>query len=168
MLISIIPPDLDYAAPATVPFMPATQRISLCELWRKAVRCAAGVNKQDNISPLLSHLKLTPINFRWAMQLAIVIHRCHRGVPLPHLIAKFERHSYGRRTRGNTFGDFRPLKLFTSHGKKSFSNRGPLLWNHLPQDLRTTDSLPLFKRTSLYLLSSQLLSFALANVKDYV
>ena len=121
MLISIIPPDLDYAAPTTVPFMPATQRNRLCELWRKAVRCAAGVNKQDDVSPLLGHLN-------------------------------------------------RPLKPFTSHGEKSFSNmyRGPLLWNHLPQDLRTTDSLPLFKMTFLDLLSPQLLSLALGNVNDFV
>ena len=167
-LISVIQPDLDYASPATVPFMPAIQRNRLCALWRKAVRCAAGVNKQDDVSPLLGHLKLTPINFRWAMQLAIVIHRCHRGVAPPHLIAKLERHSHGRGTRGNTSGDFRPLKPFTSHGEKSFSNRGPLLWNHLPQDLRTTDSLPLFKMTFLDLLSPQLLSLALGNVKDYV
>ena len=85
-----------------------------------------------------------------------------------HLIAKLERHSHGRGRRGNTSGDFRPLKPFTSHGEKSFSNRGRLLWNHLPQDLRTTDSLPLFKRTFLNLLSPQLLSLALGNVEDYV
>ena len=62
-LISVIQHDLNYAAPATVPFMPATQRNRLCALWRKAVRCAAGVNEQDDLSPLLSALKLTPINF---------------------------------------------------------------------------------------------------------
>ena len=37
-LISVIQPDLDYASPATVPFMPASQRNRLCTLWRKAVR----------------------------------------------------------------------------------------------------------------------------------
>ena len=62
-LISVIQPYLDYASAAMVPFMPAIQRNRLCALWRKAVRCAAGVNKQDDISPLHGHLKITPINF---------------------------------------------------------------------------------------------------------
>ena len=60
------------------------------------------------------------------------------------------------------------VKPFTSHGEKSFSNGGPLLWNHLPQDLRARDCLPLCKMTFLDLLSPQLLSLTNGDVKDYV
>ena len=48
------------------------------------------------------------------------------------------------------------LKPFPSHGEKSFSNRGAFLWNRLPQDLRTTDSLPLFKMTFLDLITGRI------------
>ena len=41
--VSVIQPDLEYAASATIPFMPTGQQDRLLVLWRKAVRCMAGV-----------------------------------------------------------------------------------------------------------------------------
>ena len=39
-------------------------------------------------------------------------------------------------------------ELITSYLKRSFSYSGALLWNNLPEELRTSNSLGLFKRSS--------------------
>ena len=70
--VSVIPPDLEYAASATIPFMPTGQQDRLVALWRKAVRCMAGVQPQDDV------LKLTHVTDRWSLQLVTTILRCHQ------------------------------------------------------------------------------------------
>ena len=60
-------PDLEYAASATIPFMPTGQQDRLLALWQKAVRCLAGVHPQDDVLPLIRNLKLTLLSHRWSL-----------------------------------------------------------------------------------------------------
>ena len=62
--VSVIQPDLEYAASATIPFMPTGQQDRLLALWKKAVRCLAGVHPQDDVLPLIRNLKLTLLSYR--------------------------------------------------------------------------------------------------------
>ena len=55
--VSVIQPDLEYAASATIPFMPTGQQDRLLALWKKAVRCLAGVHPQDDVLPLIRKFK---------------------------------------------------------------------------------------------------------------
>ena len=57
--VSVIQPDLEHAASATIPFMPTGQQDRLLALWKKAVRCLAGVHPQNDVLPLIRNLKLT-------------------------------------------------------------------------------------------------------------
>ena len=57
--LSVIQPDLEYAASAIVPSMAVSQKNRLLVTWRKAVRCAAGSGYQDNVTPLVKQLLLT-------------------------------------------------------------------------------------------------------------
>ena len=63
--VSVIQPDLEYAASATIPFMPTGQQDRLLALWRKAVRCLAGVHPQDDVLSLIRNLKLTLLSHRF-------------------------------------------------------------------------------------------------------
>ena len=74
--VSVIQPDLEYAASATIPFMPTGQQDKLLALWKKAVRCLAGVHPQDDVLPLIRNLKLTLLSHRWSLQLYTTIRRC--------------------------------------------------------------------------------------------
>ena len=49
--ISVIQPDLEYAALTFTPSMNAGLRNRLLAVWRKAIRCAAGVRYQDEVTP---------------------------------------------------------------------------------------------------------------------
>ena len=74
--ISVIQPDLEYAALTFTPSMNAGLRNRLLAVWRKAIRCAAGVGYQDEVTPLLSEFRLTNIVDRWIVQFACHVRRC--------------------------------------------------------------------------------------------
>ena len=78
VFVSVIQPDLEYAASATIPFMPTGQQDRLLALWKKAARCLAGVHPQDDVLPLIRNLKLTLLSHRWSLQLYTTIRRCHQ------------------------------------------------------------------------------------------
>ena len=64
IFVSVIQPDLEYAASATIPFMPTDQQDRLLALCRKAVQCMAGVQPQDDVLLLIRNLKLTHVTHR--------------------------------------------------------------------------------------------------------
>ena len=83
-LLSVIQPDLKYAASVTVPTMSGVLKDRLLSVWRKAVRCASGAKWQDAVPPLVDKLRITPISHRWLLQYVKVIRRCHSNcAPLP-------------------------------------------------------------------------------------
>ena len=93
-------------------------------VWRRAVRCIAGADWQADVAPLLKNHRLTHIEHRWALQIALVTRRCiQRSAPLA-LCKKltFTDHSHRTRGSGNSLRPFRPS---SRPGTLSFSNRAP-------------------------------------------
>ena len=112
-LVSITQPDLDYAAAATIPSKRASEVNWLLKLWRRAVRCAARADwRQAEIQPLLALLRLRSIERRWALQVALLVHRCHFGTTPKDLQLNLRRINpcYGTRGHGRDFTPIRPLK----------------------------------------------------------
>ena len=108
--VSVIQPDLEYAASATIPFMPTGQQDRLLALWKKAVRCLAGVHPQDDVLPLIRNLKLTLLSHRWSLQLFTTIRRRHQQSAPALLLEKVSFHEHQHSTRGRQQGDFRPFQ----------------------------------------------------------
>ena len=77
--LSVIQPDLEYAASAIVPSMAVSQKNRLLATWRRAVRGAAGRGYQDNVAPLVKQLKIVSLEHRWALQVAEIVFRCNHG-----------------------------------------------------------------------------------------
>ena len=99
--LAIIQPDLEYAAVSTVPFMSASLRGRLCSVWRRAVRCIAGADWQADAAPLMKNHRLTHIEHRWALQIALVTRRfIQRSAPLT-LCNKLTFTDHSHRTRGS-------------------------------------------------------------------
>ena len=85
--ISVIQPDFEYAASTFVPTMSAAQKNRLLGLWRKAIRCTVGATWQCAVGPLLVELRLSNIEHLWALQLALMVQKCHLGTA-PQVICK--------------------------------------------------------------------------------
>ena len=146
--ISVIQPDLEYAALAFTPSMNAGLRNCLLAVWRKAIRCAAGVGYQDEVTPLLSEVRLTNIVDRWIVQIACHVRRCVKQEAPSTSCAKLQRPAHRHCTRGQE-NSFRPFLANNRAGLVSFSNRAPLLWNSLPVDVREAPPPSSFKRRLL-------------------
>ena len=146
--VSVIQPDLEYAASATIPLMPTGQQDRLLALWRKAVRCLAGVHPQDDVLSLIRNLKLTLLSHRWSLQLVTTIRRCHNQSAPALLLEKLSFHEHQHGTCGRQQGDFRPFQPASVAGRISFRNRAPLLWNMLPREVQTSSSMLVFKKKS--------------------
>ena len=142
--VSVIQPDFEYAASTFVPTMSTAQKNRLLGLWRKAIRCTAGATWQCAVGPLLVELRLSNIEHLWALQLALMVQKCHLGTAPQDICKKLKRTKHSHETRGNQscFTPFRPL---TTSGSVCFSNRAPLIWNSLPQPIRTCTSSTSFK-----------------------
>ena len=124
--------------------MSTAQKNRLLGLWRKAIRCTAGATWQCAVGPLLVELRLSNIEHLWALQLALMVQKCHLGTAPQDICKKLKRTKHSHETRGNQscFTPFRPL---TTSGSVCFSNRAPLIWNSLPQPIRTCTSYTSFK-----------------------
>ena len=152
--LSVIQPDLEYAASAFVPSMVVSQKNRLLATWRKAVRCAAGSGYQDNVAPLVKQLKIVSLEHHWALQVAEIVFRCNHGSAPSALKDKLRRNNHGARTRGSkeSYLPYRPSSL---PGELSFSIRAPLMWNTLPHAMQQVSSRTSFKKLYLELLTSK-------------
>lgn len=164
--LSVIQPDFEYAAASTIPFMPVTLRNHVVSLWHRAVRSAAGASREEDFTSVLEKMRLTAIEKRWTMNIMLLVRRCALGTAPPLLTRKLNKHTHGHNTRGCQL-DFRPLRPSSLSGRLSFSNRAPLLWNLLPTEVQSSQSLYVFKNHILSLLSCRtghnLLQLSLGN-----
>ena len=118
----VIQPDFEFAASAIVTSVPFSQKQRLLSLWRRAVRCAAGIGWQEDVTSVLKDLRLTPLTNRWALKIAIDVRRCYFKTAPPELCKKLSRmdHNYSISGKSSSFCPFRPV---SQSGSMSFSNR---------------------------------------------
>ena len=95
----------------------------------------------------------------------LFVSRCHPNIAPGKLCKPINRvcHNYG--TRGNAL-DFRPFRPNSRAGSLCFSNRAPLLWNSLTDNLnQNCNSLLSFKSKFLVLLTVEpkLISLAISD-----
>ena len=163
--ISVIQPDLEYAALTFTPSMNAGVRNRLLAVWRKAIRCAAGVRYQDEVTPLLSEFRLTNIVDRWIVQFACHVRRCVKQEAPSTSCAKLQpASSPPLHQRTGEFLSSVPGEQSCSLGLVSFLNRAPLLWNSLPVDVREAPSPSSFKRRLLNILKDPCNLNKLSNI----
>ena len=145
--LSIIQPDFDFGSSAYIPNILISQRKRFVATWRRAVRAVAGRGYQEDVAPLLKELMIDPIEHRWAQHVAVTTFRCR-----PDLRKKLKSGDHGRTTRGAS-GNYVPYRFSSTSGTVSFSNRAPLIWNSLPNELQEAGSVICFKRLYLKLSS---------------
>ena len=158
-LLSVIQPDLEYAAFVYVLLMSVGLQSHLEAVWRRDARCAAGASFQHELLPLLKEMDLirfisfsiTDIRHRWIVQYLTFTPRCHIRSAPPTACAKLSSTSHCHATRGNA-RSYRPFRASRQAGGVSFSNRAPLMWNALSPKIRETSSPAAFKRRCLAML----------------
>ena len=146
--LSIIQPDFDFGSPAIIPNILMSQRKRLVATWRRAARNMAGRGYQKDVTPLLKELMIDPIEHRWAQHGTVTTFRCRHGTAPPDLRKKLQRAwTMDAQPLRGASGNYLPCRSSSTSGTVSFSNRAPLIWNSLPNELQETGSVICFKRT---------------------
>jgi hypothetical protein len=115
-------------------------------IQNNAARIVTRSKKYDHVTPLLKRLHWLPVNFRIQYKLCLMTFKCLHEMAPAYLSELLSPYVPGRELRS---GDQcllmeRRARLKTV-GDRSFQVAAPKLWNKLPYDLRSCDSLEPFK-----------------------
>ena len=116
----------------------AKNRNKLASLHQRAVRVACGASPQANITPLLHHLNVSSFQYRSVFLFLVFIFHCYCIKPAVCLQSLFPICTSTRTTRGSTTHDMSINRYRSMSGFLSFSSKSALVWNYLPDDLKTS------------------------------
>ena len=122
-----------------------TQLQKVQKLQNFAARVAVGgVRKYDHITPTIRELQWLKIEQKCDYDICIMVFKILRN-KLPSWLITLrtvsEMHSRYTRQGNHLFFD----RTNTNVGSRSLTKRGPFLWNTLPEQIKDTNSLTLFK-----------------------
>ena len=116
------------------------QRIQNC-----AARVVKRLRKHDHVSWALRELHWLPVHHRVQFKMLTLVHRCLNDMAPGYLSDTLQRYKPARALRSEKTKTLVLPRTRTRYGNRAFSCAGPELWNALPEDLRSIQSLPLFK-----------------------
>ena len=122
-----------------------------------AARVVLGLKKFDHISQAIKPLNWLPVNDRIYLNDAVMMYKCINKLVPDYLIEKFTLRSqtHTRNTRQCDQLNIPRCRLTT--GQRSFTYRGAKLWNNLRDNVRSSDSVKVFRKKIVNLLFSSLL-----------
>ena len=103
---------------------------------------------RDSISRQLKDLHWLPVKQRIEFKILLLVYKSLNNLTPKYLKDMLKYHHTTRTLRSSHQRYLFVKRYRTRYGARSFSYIGPKLWNQLPLQLRTTDTLPKFK-TSL-------------------
>ena len=135
-------------------FLPAWARKHSNGYQNSAARLLTRSRKYDHITPVLASLHWLPVCFRIDFKILLITFKAlHDLAPayisellVPYVPSRSLRSSGSRLL-------FLPVSRLITKGDRAFSIRAPKLWNELPEEIRLTESLTIFKsllKTHLY------------------
>lgn len=112
-----------------------------------AARIVTGTRKYDHITPALQQLNWLPVRYMLRFRDAGMTFKCLKGLAPSYLTNRFTLRSqtHNRNTR---YKDELDVPLYrTAVGQRSFLFRATKLWNELPDIVKDTTSIKIFKST---------------------
>ena len=119
----------------------------LQNLQNTSARVILTENKRSHVQPMLDVLSWMPISSQTRYHTLVAVYKCTHGLVPSYLHKTFIQisriHSYSTRQANQS-------NLFTrrptlSQYKRSFTYRGVVLWNQLPEQIRSAETLNTFK-----------------------
>ena len=118
------------------------------QIYGSNARLVTGATKYERMTPVLRSLHWLPVRQRITFKTAVTVYKCLHGLA-PLYLTEYCTTTSDTGRRHLRSANMRQLvipRTRTSYGDRSFSVRGPTVWNSLPYDLRSTDtSLNTFK-----------------------
>lgn len=112
-----------------------------------AARLVFGANRFAHATPLLQSLHWLPIEQRIAFKINTLTFKCLHNLAPIYLSNLIEWYTPGRSLRSSNSSLLSCHRSNTSYGSRSFCNYAPVMWNALPLDLRSSQSLIQFRKS---------------------
>jgi len=114
----------------------------LQSLQNAAARLVTGARKYDHITPVMRELHWLPVQQRIRFKTAVLVFKCLHGLA-PAYLSEYCKLTTGRSVRSHLRSANACLlsvpRRRTTYGDRSFAVSGPLAWNSLPVELRSSD-----------------------------
>jgi len=114
----------------------------LQSLQNAAARLVTGARKFDHITPVMRELHWLPVQQRIRFKTAVLVFKCLHGLA-PAYLSEYFKLTTGRSVRSHLRSANACLlsvpRTRTTYGDRSFAVSGPVSWNSLPVELRSSD-----------------------------
>ncbi len=125
---------------------PASSINKLQIVQNAAARVLTRSRKYDHITPILQSLHWLPIKFRISYKILLLAYKALNGLAPAYLTNLLSRYNPTRSLRSQNSGLLVVPRIAKStKGGRTFSYLAPKLWNSLPENVRGSDTLSLFK-----------------------
>ncbi len=125
---------------------PASSINKLQIVQNAAARVLTRSRKYDHITPILQSLHWLPIMFRISYKILLLAYKALNGLAPAYLTSLLSRYNPSRSLRSQNSGLLVVPRIAKStKGGRAFSYLAPKLWNSLPDNVRGSDTLSLFK-----------------------
>ena len=113
--------------------------------------------KYQSISPVLQSLHWLPVHYRIMFKILLLSYQCFHNLAPSYLTELLTIYKPGRNLRSGKKNFFViPPVLTKTYGERTFAHAAPIMWNNLPDSLRSINSMEHFKsalKTYLFELS---------------
>ncbi len=125
---------------------PASSINKLQVVQNAAARVLTRSRKYDHITPTLQSLHWLPIKYRIRYKILLLAYKALNGLAPAYLTSLPSRYNPSRSLRSQISGLLVVPRIAKStKGGRAFSYLAPKLWNSLPDNVRGSDTLSLFK-----------------------
>lgn len=154
LVSSVVVPHFEYAA-ALFTNLSVVGSEKLESAFRRAVRFIFLANKDYDTSPLLGKLKWLPLPKRRLYFVAAQLYKILQSNKPAYLYSKFAKLFRENASNARKLVPFNFPPFNTECFRKSYINTAVHLWNKLPHQIRTSQSLEIFKSRLLPFLLQQ-------------
>ena len=133
--------------------LPKSMIDRLQNVQNSAARLITRNKKFDHITPVMKELHWLPINQRIVYKILLITYKALKGLAPSYICDMLQplKSTMNLRSSMKGFLSVPPIRL-VNYGQRSFSHAAPKLWNELPDTVRYSESLPVFKtRLKTYL-----------------
>ena len=137
--------------------LPAGQIKRLQTIQNSAARLVSRTKKYQSISPVLQSLHWLPVHYRIMFKILLLSYQCFHNLAPSYLTELLTIYKPGRNLRSGKKNFFVVSPVLTkTYGVRTFAHAAPIMWNNLPDSLRSLNSMEHFKsalKTYLFQLS---------------
>ena len=143
---SLIQPHFDYACSAWYPNLNKRLKSKLQILQNKCIRFCLNLNNRAHIGQKeFEKINWLPVNDRFKQVISSMSFKFCNNTSPPYMNDVFKPAGQpNTTTRASLLKLNQPLRR-TNHGQNNISYIAPIIWNNLPNSLKTTDNLNTFK-----------------------